>query len=54
MSGILCSQHQRELYEDMRDGEPMNRPLCPEPGLSARAQVSRPSPHSYRIPQIVA
>lgn len=35
MSGILCSLHQRELYEDVRDGEPMGRWLCPEPGCTS-------------------
>lgn len=35
MSGILCSTHQRELYEDTRDGEPMGRYLCPEPGCTS-------------------
>lgn len=33
--GILCSLHQRELYEDVRDGEPMGRLLCPEPGCTS-------------------
>lgn len=32
---MLCSRHQAELYEDTRDGEPMGRWLCPEPGCTA-------------------
>ena len=33
--GITCSLHQRELYEDVHDGEPMGRFLCPQPGCSS-------------------
>ena len=33
--GIQCSRHQRDLYEDVRDGEPMRRWLCPEPGCES-------------------
>jgi hypothetical protein len=35
MSGVLCSAHQRELYEDVHDGEPMGRFLCPEPSCTS-------------------
>ncbi len=31
---ISCDRHQRNLYEDVRDGEPMGRYLCPEPGCT--------------------
>jgi hypothetical protein len=34
-TGVTCSLHQRELYEDTRDGEPMSRYLCPEPGCTS-------------------
>lgn len=33
--GVMCSAHQRELYEDVRDGTPMGRWLCPEPGCTS-------------------
>ena len=35
LSGILCSRHQRELYEDVHDGTPMGWLLCPEPGCTS-------------------
>lgn len=35
MSGIMCSRHQAELYEDTHDGQPMGRWLCPEPGCTS-------------------
>ena len=35
LSGVLCSPHQRELYEEIRDGEPMGRFLCPERGCTS-------------------
>jgi hypothetical protein len=31
---VSCDRHQRELYPDVRDGEPMGRYLCPEPGCT--------------------
>lgn len=33
--GVRCSAHQAELYEDVHDGKPMGRFLCPEPGCTA-------------------
>jgi hypothetical protein len=33
--GILCSLHNVPLYEDTRDGTPMGRYLCPEPGCTS-------------------
>ena len=35
MSGVLCSRHQAELYEDVREGLPMARYLCPVSGCTA-------------------
>jgi hypothetical protein len=35
VSGIQCSLHQAELYQDTRDGQPMGRWLCPEPGCTS-------------------
>jgi len=34
-SGIACSLHQAPLYADNRDGQPMGRWLCPEPGCTS-------------------
>ena len=34
-SGILCTTHQRKLYEDVCDGQPMGRFLCPELGCTS-------------------
>ena len=33
--GVLCSAHHAPLYEDVHDGEPMGRYLCPEPGCTS-------------------
>jgi hypothetical protein len=32
VSGVQCSRHNVELYEDTHGGQPMRRLLCPEPG----------------------
>ena len=34
-AGILCSLHNREMHEDVHEGTPMGRLLCPEPGCTS-------------------
>lgn len=46
MSGVSCSRHQAELYEDIHDGQPMGRWLCPEPGCTSILATETIAPSS--------